>query len=48
MDDPFMNPFCDVFAYTGGLGDDTTTNTKDTTSTSNPKKILSYLDIRLN
>ncbi|MFS7906229.1 hypothetical protein Hanom_Chr01g00056861 [Helianthus anomalus] len=41
MDDRFLNPFYDVFAYTSGLGDDTTTNRNDTTSTSNPKKILS-------
>uniref|UniRef100_A0A251SCY7 Uncharacterized protein n=1 Tax=Helianthus annuus TaxID=4232 RepID=A0A251SCY7_HELAN len=41
MDDLFMNPFCDVFAYTSCSGDGTTNNTNETTPTPNTKKILS-------
>ncbi|KAJ0833654.1 hypothetical protein HanRHA438_Chr15g0734871 [Helianthus annuus] len=41
MDDLFMNPFCDVFAYTSGSGDGTTNNTNETTPTPNTKKIMS-------
>ncbi|MFS7917408.1 hypothetical protein Hanom_Chr03g00188701 [Helianthus anomalus] len=40
MDD-FMNPFSDVFAFTGGLGDGTSNNTSETTPTPSAKKILS-------
>ncbi|KAJ0851919.1 hypothetical protein HanRHA438_Chr14g0632321 [Helianthus annuus] len=40
MDD-FMNPFCDVFAFTSGSGDDTSNNTNETTPTPSAKKIFS-------
>ncbi|KAJ0453377.1 putative transcription factor interactor and regulator CCHC(Zn) family [Helianthus annuus] len=40
MDD-FMNPFSDVFAFTGGSGDGTSDNTNETTPTPSAKKILS-------
>ncbi|KAJ0764895.1 hypothetical protein HanPI659440_Chr08g0297331 [Helianthus annuus] len=40
MDD-FMNPFSDVFAFTGSLGDGTSDNTNETTPTPSAKKILS-------
>ncbi|KAJ0521583.1 hypothetical protein HanIR_Chr10g0472621 [Helianthus annuus] len=41
MDDLFMNPFGDGFAFTGGSGDGTSDNTNETTPTPSVKKILS-------
>ncbi|MFS7946380.1 hypothetical protein Hanom_Chr06g00535641 [Helianthus anomalus] len=38
--DEFMNPFSDVFAFTGGLGNGTSDNTDETTPTPSAKKIL--------
>ncbi|KAJ0614597.1 hypothetical protein HanIR_Chr02g0064211 [Helianthus annuus] len=39
MDD-FLNPFSDVFAYTGSTGDDTTNNTNENTPKPSAKKTI--------
>ncbi|MFS8034685.1 hypothetical protein Hanom_Chr17g01584091 [Helianthus anomalus] len=38
--DEFMNPFSDVFAFTSGSRDGTSSNTNETTPTPSAKKIL--------
>ncbi|KAJ0887433.1 putative transcription factor interactor and regulator CCHC(Zn) family [Helianthus annuus] len=39
--DEFMNPFSDMFAFTGNTGDDTSNNTNENVSNSSTKKTLS-------